>query len=40
MYQNGDIYVGEWYNDEFNGKGIYIFNNGERFEGELIKGLK
>jgi hypothetical protein len=40
MYSNGDIYLGEWKDDIFDGKGIYIFNNSERYEGELVKGLK
>lgn len=39
-FQNGDVYFGEWNNDVFNGKGTYIFASGERYEGDLLKGLK
>lgn len=28
--------MGEWANDKFNGEGIYIFSNGERYEGYLV----
>jgi hypothetical protein len=27
-YSNCDIFIGDWENDRFNGKGIYIFANG------------
>jgi hypothetical protein len=30
LYSNGDVYAGEWRNDKFDGKGTYIFENGER----------
>ena len=32
-YPNGDKYVGEWKDDKFHGVGMYLFANGERFEG-------
>ena len=39
-YANGDKYVGDWKVDKFHGFGIYIFCNGERYEGQLLKGQK
>ena len=32
--------MGEWHNNLFEGNGIYIFSNGERYEGELLEGKK
>jgi hypothetical protein len=28
FYKNGDIYIGEWFNDLFHGEGVYIFASG------------
>ena len=39
-YKNGDIYFGDWKDDKFHGKGVYIFAKGERYEGELANGFK
>lgn len=48
-YNNGDIFLGEWFNDKFNGSGHYLFANGkliiiifigERYSGVLSEGLK
>jgi hypothetical protein len=46
-YNNGDIFVGEWLDDKFNGSGHYLFANGilfeyvgERYSGVLSEGLK
>jgi len=39
-YPNGDIYLGDWKDDFFNGNGVYIFSIGERYEGELVNGYK
>ena len=36
---NGDIYLGEWQNDQPLGEGIEILASGERYEGE-VKGWK
>jgi hypothetical protein len=27
-YSNGDVYIGDWKDDLFHGKGFYIFGNG------------
>lgn len=32
--------MGDWKDDKFHGKGIYIFNRGDRYEGELSGGVK
>ena len=39
-FANGDVYFGDWADDKFHGTGIYIFQNLERYEGELFKGAK
>ena len=33
-FNNGDIYDGDWRDDEKNGKGIYQFSNGDSYEGD------
>ena len=33
-YSNGDVYSGEWVNDERSGKGTMIYQGGEQFSGE------
>ena len=40
FYENGDVYFGEWNEDLFEGNGMYIFENGDRYEGELSDGMK
>lgn len=35
---NGDKYVGQWKNDQPNGKGVYYFATKERYEGEFVNG--
>lgn len=37
-YYYGDTYIGHFKDSKFNGFGQYLFNNGERFEGNLING--
>lgn len=32
--------MGDWVDDKFHGKGIYIFSKGDRYEGELRNGMK
>ncbi len=32
---NNDKYIGDWKDDRFHGSGIYIFQNGERYDGTL-----
>jgi hypothetical protein len=32
-YTNNDVYLGDWKEDKFDGNGIYLFANGERYEG-------
>ena len=36
----GEKYEGEFYNNYFNGKGKYIYNNGSSYEGDFEYGLK
>jgi hypothetical protein len=31
--EKGDIYMGDWQNDTYHGYGMYIYNEGERYEG-------
>ena len=33
-------YIGSWENDLQNGEGIYLYNNGERYEGKVMNGKK
>lgn len=35
---NGDKYVGQWKNDQPNGRGIYYFATRERYEGDFLNG--
>ncbi|MFA5321643.1 MAG: PEGA domain-containing protein [Smithella sp.] len=37
-YSNGDKYVGEFVNGQFNGNGIYTYANGDKYEGEFVAG--
>ena len=32
-FQNGNVYKGEWVNDQKHGKGVYIKNDGNIFKG-------
>jgi hypothetical protein len=32
-FDNGDVYIGEWLNDEMHGQATYIFKDGARWEG-------
>ena len=32
--------MGDWLDDKFHGKGVYIFEKGDRYEGDLHNGLK
>jgi len=34
MFNDGDIYEGEWENDKANGYGIYLNKEGDIYEGE------
>jgi len=38
--ENGDIYEGEWKDDQKNGYGIYIHANGDVYEGEWRDGKR
>ena len=40
VYDDGSSYDGEWLNQNFDGHGIYIWPNGQRFEGEWKKGIR
>lgn len=35
---DGSVYLGQWLNDIYHGDGIYIYPDGERYEGELDHG--
>ena len=37
-YNVGVRYEGDWKNDKREGKGIYIFNNGDREMGDYLNG--
>ena len=39
-FKNGHVYFGDWQNDLFHGKGVYIFPTSERYEGDLAFGMK
>ena len=39
-FNNGDIYEGDWKNDNRTGKGIYYFKSGNRYEGDFKNGKK
>ena len=34
-----DKYIGEWNDDDINGKGMFIYENGDIYIGDLVKGL-
>ena len=38
--ENQDLYFGDWKNDKFHGKGVYIFTKGDRYSGDLREGRK
>jgi len=41
FFKNGDVYMGEWKGDNFNGKGSYIFKSKrEMYVGELKENRK
>ena len=41
MYiNNGDIYEGDFKNDERNGKGIIYYNDDDIYEGEVKNGIR
>ena len=37
---DGRKYIGEWYNDKQNGKGVYVSADGQKREGEWKDGKK
>ena len=37
-YKNGDLYTGQFDNDEFNGKGKISFGSLDAYEGDFIDG--
>jgi hypothetical protein len=39
-YASGDVYEGEWVNGKFQGKGTYIWKNGQKYQGEYFEGLR
>jgi hypothetical protein len=38
IYCDGDIYEGEWIDNEIKGKGIYSYKNGEKLDGVFLNG--
>lgn len=47
MLKNGDMYVGEYKNGKFHGKGIFLFNlgcytwaNHSKYEGDFFEGTR
>ena len=40
QWQNGQCYSGEWKLGAMDGKGVYTYSNGDRFEGTFHKGKK
>lgn len=38
-YSNNEVYLGSWADDQFNGVGTYLFNNGDIYEGIFIDGV-
>ena len=32
-YETGDVYIGQWANDNKNGKGKYTWKNGDTYDG-------
>lgn len=36
MHADGDIYEGEWEDDQANGKGMYLHLNGGKYEGDVL----
>lgn len=39
-YYSGDVYLGDWKDDQMHGKGVIIYADAERYEGTFFKGLK
>jgi hypothetical protein len=39
MYPNHDVYIGEWENNFWNGRGRYKFAAGRVFDGEFVYGV-
>ena len=39
LLYNGDIYEGDWKNDKAEGKGIYHFITGDKFDGDKTNKL-
>ena len=38
FYTNGDIYEGEWLDDELEGYGVRVNANGDKYEGHFKEG--
>ena len=38
-FKNQNTYIGEWSNDTENGKGTFIFNSGDKYNGEIKNSL-
>ena len=37
IYENGELYEGQWTNDLKHGKGVFIHADGTRYEGEWLE---
>lgn len=40
IYQNGDVYVGQWFEGKRNGYGVLTKRNGNHFEGSWVQDLR
>jgi hypothetical protein len=39
VYENGDVYIGDFRNDCITGKGVYLWANGEKYIGRFKSGV-
>ena len=39
MLKKGDVYIGHWIDNLMDGKGVYLFASGDKYEGFWKSGL-
>lgn len=39
IWTSGDVYIGEWLNDQMHGRGCYVWADGDAYEGEYRHGM-